>query len=177
MLPQLTSISLQGQQLGNGGICSAATALHGHTHLMHVDFRGNKLDAVGLRVLCGAAPRWPHLRALLLSDNELASTEADALAPGLRAMPQLTWLDVRCTRMTDALRAALAPLTAMQRLELGTPQVGDALTAMVHLSHLDLGFPGQWGELHDQNATHTRASGTSGRASARTHCAALAEPR
>jgi hypothetical protein len=149
MLPQLTSVSLAGQELGNEGVLAAAMALQVHVHLVHPDLRNNKLDAFGVRTLSSAVPRWPGLRALLLSSNELLSTAAaDALAPG-HALPQLTWLDVRPTRMTDALRAALAPLTAMQRLELGTPRVGDALTSMVHLSHLDLGLPYQPSKHHD----------------------------
>jgi hypothetical protein len=65
-----------------------------------------------VRALAQVLPRWPALCALLLSNNELLSTEAaDALAPGLHSLAQLTWLDVRSVVMTDALRSALAPLT------------------------------------------------------------------
>jgi hypothetical protein len=125
-LTQLTSVSLAGQQLGNEGV-QAATMVLMHAHLLHLDLQKNKLDAFGVRTL-------------LLSGNELLSTAAaDALAPGLHALPQLTWLDVRPTRMTGALRAALKPITVMQRLELGSPYVGNALSSMLHLSHLDLG--------------------------------------
>jgi hypothetical protein len=36
----------------------------------------------------------------------------------------------------------------MQRLELGTPRVGDALRGMVHLSHLDLSLPDETPQKH-----------------------------
>jgi hypothetical protein len=147
MLQQLTAVSLQGQQLGNEGVLAATMGLQMHVHLQHFDVRGNKLDSFGVRALSGTMSRWPSLCALLLSENQLLSVDAaDELAPGLHTLAQLTWLDVRSTRMTDALRAALA----MQRLELGTPRVGEALTHMVHLSHLDLGLPAQQSEHHDQ---------------------------
>jgi hypothetical protein len=141
VLPHLTSVCLAGDELGGEGVMAAATALCAHVQLTHLNLRKNGSDVLGLSMLSDVLPCWPALRALLLSGNDLLSTQAaDALAPGLHALPQLTWLDVRPTRMTDALRAALEPLTAM--LELGSPRFRHALTRMVHLSHLDLGLPG-----------------------------------
>jgi hypothetical protein len=39
MLPQLTAVSLQGQQLGNEGILAATMGLQMHAHLVHLDLR------------------------------------------------------------------------------------------------------------------------------------------
>jgi hypothetical protein len=132
MLTPLMAINLKGHKLQDQGVMAAIMALRNHVHLTRLDLRNHGSDDFGLRIVSDALPRWPGLRVLLLSGNQLLRYgTADVLAPGLRALTQLTWLDVRSVCMTDALRAALAQLTAMQRLELGTPHVNDALIGMV----------------------------------------------
>jgi hypothetical protein len=151
-LPALTAVSLEGQRLGGVRVRAAAMALQAHVQLTLLDLRGNALDAFGVRALAQVLPRWPALGTLLLSDNELLSSEAaDARwRPVCARWRSSRGWTLRSVIMTDALHAALAPLTLMQKLELGTPRVGDALRGMVHLSHLDLSLP-DWVPVQECN--------------------------
>jgi len=119
----ITSLNLDGNQLGSGGLAALLPALTHLTALTSLDLMGNNLLSEGMLLV----PSMMHLTcitSLNFSDNQLGSGGLAALLPALTHLTALTSLDLRYNTLTaeDGARvcgaAAAAGMTRLQRLEL-----------------------------------------------------------
>ena len=129
-LPLLTSLGLWGNQIGAEG-AAALTAL---TQLTSLDVGNNQIGDKEASAVAALS----QLTTLDLGDNQIGAEEAAALA----ALTQLTSLDLWGNGIDAAGASALAALTQLTSLDLSENQIGDAgataLAALTQLTRLDL---------------------------------------
>jgi len=129
-LTQLTSLHLEGNEIGDAGAASLAAL----TQLTSLDLGGNKIGAAGAAALADLT----QLTSLNLWDNQIGDAGAAALA----ALTQLTSLNLGRNKIGDAGAAALAALTQLTFLNLSFNKIGAAgaasLAALTQLTFLNL---------------------------------------
>ena len=136
-LPRLEELSLGANQFGAEGMQALAVGLGGGAlpSLTYLDlsFNNNGIGAAGASALGAALGRGalPRLQVLDLTDNGYGSAGLIALAPGLRARPQLKELSLRHDGIgDDGVAALVAPgegvLPSLEVLHLYDNQVTDA---------------------------------------------------
>jgi small GTP-binding protein len=129
-LPLLTSLGLWGNQIGAEG-AAALTAL---TQLTSLDVGNNQIGDKEASAVAALS----QLTTLDLGDNQIGAEGAAALA----ALTQLTSLDLWGNGIDAAGASALAALTQLTSLDLSENQIGDAgassLAALTQLTSLDL---------------------------------------
>jgi len=129
-LTQLTSLGLWGNQIGDAG----AAALAALTQLTALDVGYNQIGDKGASALTALT----QLTTLDLGDNKIGTEGVAALA----ALTQLTSLDLWGNGIDAAGASALAALTQLTSLDVSENQIGDAgtsaLAALTQLTSLDL---------------------------------------
>jgi hypothetical protein len=150
LMPQLTSLNLAGNFIGDAGAASLAPILARMAQLTSIDLSCNAIGDAGAASLAPSLARMAQLTSLDLGGNGIGAAGAASLAPSLARMAQLASLDLSRNDIGDAGAASLAPSLALMpqlaSLYLGDNYIGDAgaaslapsLARLTRLTSLDL---------------------------------------
>ncbi|WNM61475.1 leucine-rich repeat domain-containing protein [Candidatus Nitrospira neomarina] len=132
-LPNLTMLSLSGNNLGDAGV----QGLSGLTNLTSLALAGNNLGIAGVQALRGLT----NLTTLDLSGNYPLGEE---VAQALSGLTNLTTLNLSATYLGDAGAQALSGLRNLTTLALSGNYLSDGaaqgLSGLINLTTLDLSF-------------------------------------
>ena len=108
--PNLQSLNLALNNLGDAGIKTLAFYLTDCPNLQSLNLGWNKISDAGLQTLASSLKDCPNLQSLDLGGNNLRGAAMQALAPHLKDCPNLQSLNLRNNYLGDAGMQALAPL-------------------------------------------------------------------